>query len=423
MKLNNLKSNISIFRQHLSLVFGHLGLVIVTLVLSAKFTYACPIDPNAFLNLEGQNSDQVLPGISKKMEELYQRFYCIDRRTYFEKVNHEMNVREKLMTIGEKEKIDNFRLRHNMGAYESESRNYGGDIRRQVSFLRKFNAYRTQKTLPVINTKYDDYEILLVAGFGNEKYRVEYFSDMKDVLVNNFGVPSDQIHVIFTDSLAEADVSVKLVFDEYSIIKAKKPFHKILFAGHSRGGLVIVNTFIDHPQMIEDPAVVNIVTIQSPLKGTPTAEFLEKRIHGLESFTQRFCKSCTFKTLSKLALGAQSMDSAETKPTIKRMDHFTDLQSALFSKKLFFVSTYSTHEATKLGAHIIDGKNDGTVPLSSQYIRSFGRKLALLPEIGHTDLVISGSKSDLSPLERKLFAVLFFNEISDPRTAFEDGMD
>ena len=250
MKYTSLKQIVPTFKRQLRLIFGHLALIVVTLVIADNSIYACPIDPNAFISAGGQNSDLVLPKVSQKMEELYQRFYCIDRRTYFEKANYEISKLENLMTKVEMEKVQNFRLRHNMSVYDSESRNYGGDLRRQQSFLQKFSTYRSQKSLPAVNAIYENYEILLVAGFGNEAYRVEYFSDMKDVLINNFGVPEDQIHVVFTNSLAASDVSIKLVFDEYNLIKAKEPLRKILLVGHSRGGWSIKVLRITNPPLL-----------------------------------------------------------------------------------------------------------------------------------------------------------------------------
>ncbi|MBL7543722.1 MAG: hypothetical protein JNL11_07885 [Bdellovibrionaceae bacterium] len=41
-------------------------------------------------------------------------------------------------------------------------------------------------------SRYRDYEVILVAGFGNEIYRSNYFSDMKHVLENVFRLPRQQ---------------------------------------------------------------------------------------------------------------------------------------------------------------------------------------------------------------------------------------
>ena len=117
------------------------------------------------------------------------------------------------------------------------------------------------------------------------------------------------------------------------------------------------------------------------------------------------------------------MVDGETHQVVKNVSLLNDEQLGLLSKKLFYVSSFSSNQKTKIGAHLIKGKNDGTVPLSSQYIRSFGRKLAVLPEIGHTDLVISGVKSDLTEHARRAFAYVLFQTLANPQTYIEDGMD
>ncbi len=410
-------------KRRLRLTFMRFAVFAVVLLSCGRAICACPIESDAFISNSSEILSASLQSLNLKMQELYQKFYCLDHRLYFEHANFEMSQTEKSLAIFEIRMLQDFRNKHHIGEYKSETRDSGGDLRRQNSFLQSYENYIQQNSLPVANTKLADYEIVLVAGFGNESFRAEYFSDMRFVLINVFGLPGNQIHLIYTDTYAEAGVSVKLLITQYQQIKITNPQHKIIFVGHSRGGLVIVNSLIEHPEILEDHMLQAAVTIQSPLKGTPTAELLEKQLSKLSVAFQFFCKSCAPKMLNQVAAGAKSMEKNETHQVVKTVEHLSEKQLSLLSKKLFYISAHSSHQSTKLGAHIIKESNDGTVPFSSQYIRSFGRKLALLPEVGHTDLVISGSKSGLTELARRSFAVVLFEQLLKPETYFEDGMD
>ncbi|MBL7543723.1 MAG: hypothetical protein JNL11_07890 [Bdellovibrionaceae bacterium] len=207
--------------------------------------------------------------------------------------------------------------------------------------------------------------------------------------------------------------------EQYFRIKKKNPHRKIILIGHSRGGLVALQMLVNHPQVLEDNALAAVVAVQSPIKGTPTAQFLYEKVTATQAGIRAVCRRCSLGILDDLAKGARSMDKKITEKNIEQVGRLSAAQVSLLNQKLFYVASYSSAQYSKLGTYIINGKNDGTVPTDNQYIVGVGRLLAVLPDVGHTDLFFSGLKSGMTSSKRRVFAHTLMDSLIDPRASLE----
>lgn len=357
----------------------------------------CPRVESAFLN--GVAVDSAVE-INKKLEVEYDRFFCLDSRLYFDRANYILSsaTDPKLKPV-----IDEFLKKHGLGSYDDKLRLTPGDRRRIVRFKNEFD-YRRKRFQDSTRVNLSDKEIVLVTGFMNELFQNSYFNDMVDVLKEEFKVPASSVHVFHTDSSRGADSMAREFQSRIRLVQTNNPTKPIILVGHSRGGLQLLYTFLKYPELIELPSVERIVTIQSPLKGTSTA----KAASIVGGLLANICTSC-----GEIQSGAASMISGHTHYLLQvGLAKLSDIQLALLSRKLFFISSYSNREYTKLGSYLTPDLTDGTVPFDSQYLRSFGRKLAVLPDVGHTDLVLGGVKSSLSTRERRTFARILFETLT-----------
>lgn len=77
------------------------------------------------------------------------------------------------------------------------------EAHRLTSFRKRFFELSKNNLALPKNYEFQNYEYILIAGFGNEFYQKAYFSDMVYALKNN-GVSTQQVHIIFPSSLASA---------------------------------------------------------------------------------------------------------------------------------------------------------------------------------------------------------------------------
>ena len=343
---------------------------------------------------------------------LYRRFGKLSPKTYFGFVNYHLSLIENGLSPELKSLVDNFRFRNKLPRYigSNSYRLTKGDQRRIREFNESYRNLQEQQNEQTLTTNLAKHEVILVAGFGNEFYRKNYFNDMKNDLVSDFSVPKEQVHIFFPDSFMDSEMTSK---DLYHFVRERVRLtgRKVILVGHSMGGNVALDMLLMHPEMTEAGSIRKLVTIQSPLKGTEVASKIVDKVGWLLSFLDRDD-------------GLLSMLPSYTENLVKtQLSTFTDKQRALLDEMVYYVSSHTDSEPTKIGSHIIETANDGTVPLSSQFIRGFGRILAMLPNIGHTDLVLSGSKSGLTRQERRDYTKVLFTQIINPKSEFDDGFE
>lgn len=301
------------------------------------------------------------------------------------------------------------------------------DRQRITEFTDTFNAYR--KEPPTTRSRYslDGHEVVLVSGYLNE-IAPTYFKDMVDVLIDDFGLPADRIHVVHTDSTRGEKANVEKLIRKYNSLRKKSPGRKILIVGHSRGGQLVLNALAQSPERIRDPALERLVLIQSPLKGTPTAEVAVNALAVVEGMLKKLkmlnsAPGCPIENISTFDAAAKSMRvQVARNSTLSIIDRLSPEDLKRLSQKVFYVTSHSNTQWTKLGTYVIDGASDGTVPLESQYVASFGRQLANLDEIGHTDLVLSDWRSGLSTSDRRAFVRTLFEMLRSPMLTLEGNI-
>ena len=364
-----------------------------------------------------------LAELNKQISEDYNRYYSMSHRTFYNSVNYRISKIEAQFTPQEVQAITGYRKSHGLPEYRSNDsdRATSGDHRRVMKFSADFDAYRSNwEKRAEEKKKLDQYEIILVAGWGNEYFKKSYYSDFAAELVEEFKVPPSQIHRIFPKSDKSISENAEVLYKEIKDAQ-KNGDHKIILLGHSMGGGVILRTLFAHPDLLKGDRLEKIVTVQSPLKGTPTASFFHKvenvvqdaeiQADSVLNYINRADKRDS-RRLDRRPTGASSMMADQTHTIVTEgLSQLSDDERAAIDNRLFYVRTYSKANRTKLGHWIISGLNDGTVPFNSQHIRAIGKELAVLPDIGHTDLFLTGMKSDLKPDDRKAFSRTLIEQI------------
>ncbi len=362
-----------------------------------------------FSKLSSNDQSRLLE-IEKAMLNLYNRYGKLSSKTYFGFVNYHLSVIENDLSPQLKFLVDEFRHRNKLPRYVGSNsyRLTKGDQRRIREFNDSYRDFQNHFGNPKTESELPNYEVVLVAGFGNEFFRKNYFHDMKEDLVSDFRVPESQVHIFFPDSFMDSEMTSK---DLYHFVqeRVRKTGRKVILAGHSMGGNIAIDMLLMHPEMTESGNLKKVVTIQSPLKGTEVASKIVDKVGWLLNFLDR-------------EDGLLSMLPSYTENLVKtQLSTFTDKQRALLDELVYYVSSHTDSEPTKIGSHIIETANDGTVSLSSQFIRGFGRILAMIPNIGHTDLVLSGAKSNLTREERRAYTNVIFEQILNPKSEIDDG--
>lgn len=305
-------------------------------------------------------------------------------------------------------------------------------IREEHKRIREFNETfaRYRKTPPTTRSSYslDGHEVVLVSGYLNE-IAPSYFKDMVRTLAADFGLPLHQIHIVHSNSLAGDSANIAKIMQKYTSLREKSPGRKIIMVGHSRGGALLLRAFVQNPVLVGEPALERLVLVQAPLKGTPTAHMAADALNVVKASLERLkllnsiCKRCHHEYFADIDAGAKSMEPKPSlEETLSIVDRLSQEEFKTLSRKVLYVTSQSKHQTTKLGTYIIDGKNDGTVPLTSQSVTFFGRRIAALIEIGHTDLILSDIRSNLTTSERRAFARALFEQLLSPMLALESDV-
>ncbi len=349
------------------------------------------------------------------MKSLYERFYCRDKETFFSLFVRNISEMYDYVDGPSQNFLKQYERELKLRGMDSNSV-FRSDLERINDFDKLFMTYKTQLYPPVMENLLKDFEVILVGGFGSDFSRQNTFTDLDFVLKKYYGLSSDRLHYIFPNSFENLEAGMKRIEERISTLQQQNPSHKIILIGFSRGGLTSLAALIDKPKLLD--AIHAIVTINSPLKGTSTAgaaevalRYASKAAQWAERVGRKLGLCECLDDEIDFTQGAQSMHSHRTYDKIATLKNLSDDDYAKLSSHLFFISSSSFEEPTKVGTYVLDEENDGTVPISSQYLRSIGRRLAYLDNVGHTDLVMSGSHSNLTENERRAFARLLMDTI------------
>ncbi len=342
--------------------------------------------------LDESNLDrELIEKLNKELEDSYCRFYHLNPDTYFRDANYHINsVESFLQTDVAIELISAFRKANKLPRFNGE-RIENKDRRRINAFMKLYNEALAGKLppLPIL----ESYEFFIVAGWGNEGFRKSYFGELVNSLKKDFKVPASQVHRFFPSSLDTVENNAKSLFNEVSKHTGKG--RSIVFVAHSMGGNVVLNLLLSQPEFLSKD-VASAYLVQSPLKGTVTAGAM----YGIQ-------KVIPFVEEDKT--GAYSMLAANTHKTMKTFfDSMNDDVRVLVDRKVFYISTSSNTQRTKLGTYLMKEENDGTVPTGGTYFKTYGQRLGYLQQVGHTDLFLQGAKSGLTPQARQAFAQTLF---------------
>lgn len=214
----------------------------------------------------------------------------------------------------------------------------------------------------------------------------------------------------------------------------------VVVIGHSKGGAETLYTILEHPNLIVDGIVDRVVLIQPAIGGSPLAT-LE---HGCSTFWMFCFYEPNFDTLVPAVIKAD-FDHAfsdyekflhERWPSDHDID-WIQKQKENISNKIFYVRSEATpdelstgvkivlgalhselsYESTSDGFHptwdkptLYSGRNDGLVPIESQWDQRIGVDLGILESdhLGLTvDTVSKTSREDRIAFTRALFKTIY----------------
>lgn len=180
---------------------------------------------------------------------------------------------------------------------------------------------------------------------------------------------------------------------------------------------MLLNTFANHSELIQDPRIHRIVTLQSPLQGTKTAGWtaplgyvVAKSVNWLQSFNYR--QQCARDW--ELDITLASMNEERTGQMIEQLKNLPPSLVQALTSKVGYVTSHSNREFQLIGQYMMPlEQHDGLVPLRSQSIGSFGQTIANLKDVGHLDLVV-GEKTAPNFALQRAFSRTLFSTLTQP---------
>lgn len=372
------------------------------------------------LNLPGESNSK----LKNEVMGIYQRFYCKDRRTFQNQLALKLSGLEQVADEGTRQILEKWRKEFGLPSGKDSDQLFLSDKARIQEFNRLFQNYRKELFPKPNDDALRNLDVVLVGGLGSDYQRGQTFTDISEVLKDNFHLPKDRVHYLFPDSFAGQQDGIKQLKDEIDSIRRTDPNRKILLIGYSRGGLVSLEGLAEHPELLD--SLFAVVTVNAPLKGTLVAKVGQKVLDKLSrafaklgeiGASMNFC-NCHEGITADWAAGMRAIEPNES--LIKKLGKLSDENYLKLSKILFFVTTsvLASEEPTKVGTYVLEGEHDGTVPKSSQFLRSIGRRMADL-HVGHTDLFMSGIKSSLNKYDRQAFARALIDTVTNPNFSYD----
>ena len=352
--------------------------------------------------------------MKKEVSSLYDRFYCKDKRTFFNHLAEKFLRLEQSLDQQSKQNLEQYRKEFGLPAGKDPKQMFSSDKETIKNFDRLYQAYRRELFPKGNDDSLRDLEIVLVGGFASDWSRPFTFKDIHKVLKRDFQLKDDNIHFVFPDSSSSQEEGIKKFEDAIALIQKKHPQRKILVVGYSWGGAVALEGVIKNPGLLD--SLYAFVTVNAPLKGTLTARAARKALAAISNLTNfgRTTNSCDCSQ-DDTGISASLRALEPNENITNKLQNLSDDDYAKLSKILFFVTTsvFPIQEPTKVGTYVLKEENDGTVPKSSQYLRTIGRRIADL-NAGHTDFMMSGAKSSLNEYDRQAFAKALFQTLTNP---------
>ncbi|MEO6459201.1 MAG: hypothetical protein ABIO95_02020, partial [Bdellovibrionota bacterium] len=188
---------------------------------------------------------------------------------------------------------------------------------------------------PKLQEKAAGFQWVLVDGIFGDALS-EGSSDFQNVLEKEVG--ASNIEVIRPSSLDSIQENAEFLDGYFSLLSRKGP--PLMIVAHSRGALSTLLALAANPELVESGRIAGAVYIQGAFAGSPLAEYVDSKVHGL-------CNLFAIKSLNATCEVYEAFaPSIETlKPEIVRKElglEFSKLSSQQLgnlSSKSFFVKS------------------------------------------------------------------------------------
>lgn len=217
-----------------------------------------------------------------------------------------------------------------------------------------------------------EFTFLFVGGYGNELARDHYFQ-LNVQTVREMGANAE---TFFPSSLNSAAGNIEAL--RLAVLKTyrdggNKP---VVLIGHSKGGLESLATVLQHPELVREGVVANVVTVQSPIGGNalgdqsgPLARILAQVIS---------LASPSFRSLQTAGIRSVIADRIDQMSEAEKSDYrmISRVVRYVISHKEAVDSSIGIQKLAKLASPTI--QNDGLVAKQDMWIRGFGTILGEL---------------------------------------------
>lgn len=237
---------------------------------------------------------------------------------------------------------------------------------------------------------------LFVGGFLNEGIP-GYFVDNMAVVTEELGATASVIFPKSTDNLEEDAAGIR---DEVIALSdgTQRP---IVLVGHSKGGAGVVLAALKYPELVRGGRVVDVVSIQGALHGSPIADAMTE--------------SLPIPLLHQTFRGLTALTRKRAEGAFRSAPMATDL-TAWYRDHVFFVrsseSTGVVAAELQLSHAFLTrfGPNDGLLCEQDQLLAGLGRDLGVL-RADHGALTVSAPISGFTTETRRAFTRALLLEV------------
>jgi pimeloyl-ACP methyl ester carboxylesterase len=222
----------------------------------------------------------------------------------------------------------------------------------------------------------DQKQFLLVGGFGNETVRPIYLADNVKAL-RDIGVST--VNRFFPSSFHSPAWNTKIIYDEIHRLFRENGSKPLVLMGHSKGGLEVLATILEYPELIRGGIVTDVILIQAPVGGNTMADN-----------QNRFKKAFLATALSLTAYG--SLQTADIQQSIsQKINDLSPEDRAALSPVVKYI--ISSKEPERMGGFLGSiGKRfnpgvlfDGLVAHRDMWLPGFGTVIGDLKDFDHLE--------------------------------------
>jgi pimeloyl-ACP methyl ester carboxylesterase len=209
--------------------------------------------------------------------------------------------------------------------------------------------------------------------------------------------------VIFPKSSATLEEDAAFIRDEVIRLTDSQQ-RPVVLVGHSKGGAGVVLTALKYPELVRGGRVVDVVSIQGALHGSPVADamtealpipFLHEHFRGLQALT-RIRSEAAFRSAP---IAADQLAWYRDHVFFVRSSETTSVVAVELSLSHAFLSRF--------------GRNDGMVCEADQLLEGVGRDLGVL-RADHAALTVAAPVSGFTAESRRAFTRALLAEIFEP---------